>query len=156
MRIVLDTNVLVSALLSPSGPPARILGLVMAGAIACCVDARILAEYDAVLHRPRLSIDAARADDVLEELRRSGLPVASVPLPRPLPDLDDEQFVEVGLAGGARCLVTGNGAHYPDDRCLGLPVLSPAELIEVVRRLSGTGLSRGQPPSRLTPPPGRL
>lgn len=137
MRIVLDTNVLVSALLSPFGPPARILGLVIAGALECCVDARILAEYDDVLHRPRLSIDAARADDVLEELRRSGLPVASVPLLRPLPDLDDERFVEVGLAGGARCLVTGDGAHYPDDHCLGLPVLSPAELLAVVRRLSG-------------------
>ena len=146
MRIVLDTNVLVSALLSPFGPPARILGLVMAGAIDCCVDARILAEYDDVLHRPRLLIAAAKAVDVLEELRRSGLPVASVPLPRPLPDLDDEQFVEVGLAGGARCLVTGNGAHYPDERCLGLPVLSPAELVEVVRRLSRTGNPAGSRP----------
>lgn len=146
MRIVLDTNVLVSALLSPFGPPARILGLVMAGAIDCCVDARIIAEYDAVLHRPRLSIDAAKAGDVLEELRRSGVPVASIPLPRPLPDLDDEQFVEVGLAGGARCLVTGNGAHFPDDRCLGLPVLSPAELVEVVRRLSGARNPAGSRP----------
>ncbi len=146
MRIVLDTNVLVSALLSPFGPSARLLGIVMAGAVDCCVDARILAEYDDVLHRPRLSIAAAKADDVLEELRRSGLPVASVPLPRPLPDPDDEQFVEVGLAGGARCLVTGNGAHFPDDRCLGLPVLSPAELVDVVRRLSGTRSAAGSRP----------
>jgi putative PIN family toxin of toxin-antitoxin system len=136
VRIVLDTNVVVSALLSPFGPPARILGLVMAGAVCCCVDARILAEYDDVMRRPRLSIDPAKADDVLEELRRSGLSVASVPLPRPLPDEDDDQFVEVGLAGGARCLVTGNGAHFPEDRCLGLPVLTPAECVEVVRRLS--------------------
>ena len=111
----------------------------MAGAVECCVDARILAEYDDVLRRPRLSIAAAKADDVLDELRRSGLPVASVPLPLPLPDPDDELFVEIGLAGGARCLVTGNGSHFPDDRCLGLPVLSPAELVEVVRRLSRTG-----------------
>jgi uncharacterized protein len=133
VRIVLDTNVLVSALLSPFGPPARILGLVMTGAVSCCVDARILAEYDDVTHRARLSIDSAKADDVLAELRRSGFSVASVPLPRPLPDQDDDPFVEVGLAGGARCLVTGNGAHFPGDRCLGLPVISPAEFVEVVR-----------------------
>jgi hypothetical protein len=93
------------------------------------------------MHRPRLSIDPAEADDVLEELRRSGLSVASVPLPHPLPDEDDDQFVEVGLAGGARCLVTANGAHYPEDRCLGLPVRSPAQLVEVVRRLRGRALS---------------
>jgi putative PIN family toxin of toxin-antitoxin system len=139
VRIVLDTNVLVSALLSPFGPPARILGLALTGAISCCVDARILAEYDGVTHRPRLSIDPARADDLLEELQRSALSVASVPLPRPLPDADDDQFVEVGLAGGAWCLVTGNSAHFPEDRCLGLPVLSPAELVEIVRRRSDTG-----------------
>ena len=133
MRIVLDTNVLVSALLSPFGPPARVLGLVMTGAVNCCVDARILAEYDHVIHRPRLSIDPAKADEVLEELHQSGLSAASVPLPRPLPHEDDDPFVEVGLAGGARCLVTVNAAHFPDDRCLGLPVISPAEFVAVVR-----------------------
>lgn len=134
MRIVLDTNVLVSALLSPFGPPARILGLVMTGAVSCCVDARILAEYDDVLHRPRLAIDPARASEALDEIRHSGLSVASVPLPRPLPHEDDDQFVEVGLAGGARCLVTGNAVQFPAARCLGLPVLSPTELVDVVRR----------------------
>ena len=146
MRIVLDTNVLVSALLSPFGPPARVLGLVLAGAAECCVDARVFSEYDDVLHRPRLAIDTAKADEVLDDLRRSGLSVASVPLPQSLPDRSDDQFVELGLAGGARCLVTGNGAHFPEDRCLGLPVLSPAQLVEVVRRLGAAGLSGGRSP----------
>ena len=82
---------------------------------------------------------------MLRPASSSGLPVASVPLPRPLPDQDDDQFVEVGLAGGARCLVTGNRAHFPEGRCLGLPVVSPAELVEVVRRLgAAASLSGGR------------
>ena len=142
MRLVVDTNVLVAGLLSPYGPPGRIVNLLCDGLFEPCTDARVLSEYEDVLRRPKFGNDAEVVDALLEAVRRHGLPVASVPLPRGLPDVDDEQFVEVGLAGGARCLVTGNGAHFPDDRCLGLPVLSPAELVEVVGRLSRTGIPR--------------
>jgi predicted nucleic acid-binding protein len=45
MRIVLDTNVHVSGLLSPFGPPAQIVRLVASGTIVLCHDARILAEW---------------------------------------------------------------------------------------------------------------
>ena len=141
MRLVIDTNVLVSGLLSPYGPPGRIVALLCNGTLKPCTDARVVSEYDAVLRRPRFGNDPETVDALLEMVRRHGLPVASVPLPLPLPDRDDDQFVEVGLAGGARCLVTGNRAHYPDDRCLGLPVLSPAELVEVVRRLQAANAS---------------
>jgi len=141
LRLVIDTNVLVSGLLSPYGPPGRIVALLCNGTLELCTDARVVSEYDAVLRRPRFGNDPETVDALLEMVRRHGLPVASVPLPLPLPDRDDEQFVEVGLAGGARCLVTGNRAHYPDDRCLGLPVLSPAELVEVVRRLQAASAS---------------
>jgi predicted nucleic acid-binding protein len=45
MRIVVDTNVLVSGLLSPFGPPGVIVSLTAAGRLSLCYDARILAEY---------------------------------------------------------------------------------------------------------------
>jgi uncharacterized protein len=151
VRIVLDTNVLVSAMLSPFGPPARILSLVLTGDIVPCTDARILAEYDEVLHRPRFSLDPEGLSAVLGQLRRHSLSVAAPPLPARLPDEDDHAFVEVGLAGGAVCLVTGNGAHFPHDRCLGLPVVTPGELLEAWRRARAT---RAAPP--IDPPPRRL
>lgn len=135
MRVVLDTNVVVSGLLTPFGPPARVVGLAVSGALECAFDARILTEYDDVLRRRRLRIDPDEREEFLAHIRRDGVPVAAPPLPAPLPDRSDEAFVEVALAGGARCLVTGNGAHFPSGLCLGLPVLSPAELVEVVRRI---------------------
>jgi putative PIN family toxin of toxin-antitoxin system len=151
MRIVLDTNVLVAGLLKPFGPPAQLVRLVLDGRLECAVDARILAEYDDVVHRPRLNIDPAKLESVLREIRAGGLPVASVPLPAPLPDPTDEAFVEVGLAGGARCLVTGNVVHFPEDRCLGLPVLRPAELVDVLRRVQAPATADG-PPHSIDPP----
>jgi uncharacterized protein len=131
--------------LKPFGAPGRLLRLVLDGRLECAVDARILAEYDDVVHRPRLDIDPAKLEPVLSQLRVGGLPVASVPLSAPLPDPSDETFVEVGLAGGARCLVTGNLGHFPEDRCLGLPVLSPAELVDVLRRVQTPAKADGPP-----------
>ena len=51
MRFVLDTNVLVAALLSPYGAPAAVLQVVLSGSAVVCFDARILSEYREVLRR---------------------------------------------------------------------------------------------------------
>ena len=143
MRLVLDTNVLVAGLLSPFGPPGRIVVLLNDGLLEPCTDARVIAEYEDVLRRPKFGFEPDVIDALIGAIERHGLLVAAPPLPVRLPHDDDDQFVEVGLAAGARCLVTGNGVHFPAERCLGLPVLSPAELIEVVRRLKGVGRSAG-------------
>ncbi len=60
MRIVVDTNVLVSGLLNPYGSPGRILDLVLSGRIQVLYDDRILEEYQDVLARPQLAIDLSR------------------------------------------------------------------------------------------------
>ena len=53
MKVVVDTNVLVSALIQPLGKPAQVLALVRSGALTLLHDERILAEYGEVLRRPR-------------------------------------------------------------------------------------------------------
>jgi putative PIN family toxin of toxin-antitoxin system len=59
MRIVLDTNVIVSALLAKESNPSAILQLVLEGVITLCIDDRILAEYGRVLRRPKFPFSAA-------------------------------------------------------------------------------------------------
>lgn len=133
MRIVLDTNVLVSGLLSPHRPPGEIVRLVSGGLVSLCLDARIVAEYRDVLARPRFGFDQAAVADLLAYVESNGETVASAPLPLRLPDPDDEPFMEAAVASRADCLVAGNLTHFPPEAWSGVAVVSPAELIDLYR-----------------------
>ena len=130
MKVVVDTNVLVSGLLAPYGPAGEIVRMVSAGHLSLCYDARILAEYAEVLLRPKFPFAPHLVDALLAQVREAGVVVASAPLPLPLPDPDDEMFLQVALAGAATCLITGNLRHYPAARRQGLPVATPAEFLQ--------------------------
>lgn len=135
MRIVLDTNVLVSALPSPHGTPARILDLVISGAVVLLFDDRVLAEYRDVLARPKLRIAPAESAFLLDFIETEGVLVSAPPLPLDLPDPDDLPFVEVAVAAAAGALVTGNTRHFAAAaRTISIPILSPAEFIELWHR----------------------
>ncbi len=137
MRIVLDTNVIVSGLLNPHGKPGIILQMVVSRAVTICYDARIIDEYREVLHRPKFTINEAEVDAILEQIEAAGRLVATTPLPQNLPDPDDEPFLEVALGGAAECLVTGNIRHYPEACRQGMKVVSPGEFIELYRASLG-------------------
>jgi len=139
LRVVLDTNVLVSGLLSPFGPPGEIVRLVSSGAVTLCLDARILAEYDEVLARTRFGFDQDAIAALLDYLDFASETVAAEPLAVRLPDEDDEPFLEVALACGADCLVTGNLAHFPESARAGVAVLSPAEFVDRYRSRMASG-----------------
>lgn len=134
MRIVLDTNVLVSALLSPFGPPGELLRLVTARTIRVCHDTRILGEYRQVLLRPAFSFRPDQVESLVDRLEADGVPVTATPLPDPLPDPDDGAFLAVALAGKAHSLVTGNLRHFPERIRQGVRVVSPREFLESYRR----------------------
>ena len=133
MKIVLDTNVLVSGLLNPYGAPGQIVQMVAMGEIALCFDARLLGEYRDVLLRPRFGFSAEHVDALLEQIRVVGVSAATHPLTSPLPDRDDEAFLEVAIAAAAEYLVTGNLRHYPEGLRSGIRVISPAEFVEIRR-----------------------
>ena len=130
MRLVVDTNVLVSGLLSPHGGPGTIVGLIVAGRVRLCADGRILAEYTDVLRRPKFSFPEETISALLELVRSSAELISSAPLPIRLPDPDDEPFLEVALAAMADYLVTGNTNHFPSDLCLGVQVLTPRSFVD--------------------------
>lgn len=129
MRLVVDTNVLVSALLNPGRVPDQCVSAICARGEAVLYDDRIVAEYRAVLCRPKFpSITPARVDALLVALLRHGERLDAVPVSDvALIDVDDRVFVDVALAGGADAIVTGNAKHYPDT--IGVPVLGPAALL---------------------------
>jgi putative PIN family toxin of toxin-antitoxin system len=133
VRIVLDTNVLVSGLLSPFGPPGQIVRMVSSGAVTLCVDARVMAEYEEVLSRRKFGFDPDDLAALLDYIDYRCEVVAASPLVKRLPDPDDEPFLEIALSCRADCLVTGNVAHFPGDARVGALVISPTEFMEAYR-----------------------
>lgn len=124
--LVLDTNVLVSALLSPFGAPGRIWDLVLARDIRLAYDDRILIEYERVLKRAKFGFDKSRVEAMLTVFLYQES-VSSTPWPyHPLPDPDDAIFLEVAQAASAT-LVTGNSRHFPDTLCGEVLVCKPNE-----------------------------
>jgi len=136
MKIVLDTNIVVSGLLQSQGNPAQVLTLVLSGAVEVYHDDRILAEYAEVLARPRFKFDPKRIREVLNKIETDGLAIdASEESNLNLPDPDDVPFLAVALAASADFLVTGNLADYPPDKRRGCAVVSPAAFMEHWRKL---------------------
>lgn len=129
MRVVIDTNVLVSGLLSPYGASGEIVRMAVAGSLDLLYDARIVSEYEEVLSRPKFSFDKAHLDSLIEFITHFGIPVSATPLSRHLPDMDDEPFLEVAISGKAECLITGNAAHYPMKPKRKVQVLTPRQFL---------------------------
>ncbi|MCD7771971.1 MAG: putative toxin-antitoxin system toxin component, PIN family [Oscillospiraceae bacterium] len=118
MFIVLDTNVLVSALWSQGSKPSAIVSATLAGRFRMCYDYRLLEEYRSVLSRPKFNFDKWQIDWLLEELTVSGISVIANPLPDvKFTDESDRKFYEVAKFCNA-ALVTGNIKHYPPDPCI--------------------------------------
>ena len=122
MKIVVDTNVLVAALVHPSGPCGRLLDLVLDGVVEACVDARLIAEYSDVLRRPKFRLSAVDVESVVASFWQSAIPLSVPPLNVILPDPDDLPFLEVAAAGNA-ILVTGNRRHFPKQATSSVVVL---------------------------------
>jgi putative PIN family toxin of toxin-antitoxin system len=134
MKIVLDTNVLVSGLLTPFGPGGEIARMVSAGKLILQFDSRILSEYRDVLYRPKFQFSKDHIDSLLDYIKKIGQLVPAIPLKHSLPDPDDEPFLEIAIAGSAECLITGNKSHYPPRFREGVKILSPSEFIDFYRK----------------------
>jgi predicted nucleic acid-binding protein len=129
MIVVVDTNVLVSGLLSAHGAPARVLDLLTTGDLQAAHDDRIAAEYRQVLARSRFGFQPKAVAQLLDYLFAEGLPLVARPLPAALPDLADQPFWEAAVEAAAP-LITGNLKHFPAEVCTGIEVLTPAAFIE--------------------------
>ena len=130
MRVVLDTNVVVSGLLSAYGPPARIVDLVVTGDLVLLFDDRLLSEYEEVLRRSRFGFDAVDVDALLNVIFHEGEAVVPQPLDLQLPDPDDQPFAEVAIVSKAEALITGNIRHFrPLQTSHGVKIYSPSAFL---------------------------
>lgn len=129
MRWLLDTNVVVSALLKPLSVPARLLDLALSGHIEVVVSNELLAENREVLLRPKFRFSEGDVDAVLELMRSRAISVVPVPQPVTTPDPKDQFVIDLAATSGA-VVVTDNTRHFE-----GFPrVVTPAEALSLLRR----------------------
>lgn len=131
IRVVLDTNIIVSALLQPLGPPAQVFLLALGDIVQMCVSGGIFAEYEEVIRRPRLRRTEETILSALETIRTKAQWVRPSEPVRACSDPDDDVFLECSQASGAAYLVTGNVRDFPL-RWVGTEVVTPRHFLEIV------------------------
>ena len=129
MRVVLDTNVLISSFLTSAGNPSRILRLILQGDLEIAINEQILAEYTEVASRPIFRLDREKVRIVLDYLRSAAIHAPSLPVVPSLPDHGDEPFLEAVLSTKSDFLITGNKKRYPARLFKNVTVVTPAEFL---------------------------
>ena len=134
MKVVLDTNVLVSATLS-EGPPYQILELAEDGTITSVTSPGIIEETRDVLTRDRLPFTNGQVDDFVEKV----LSVSRVVAPETdlqviEDDPDDDKIVECAVAADADYIISGDSHLLSLEEYDGIPVLSPADFLDQIDR----------------------
>ncbi len=123
-RVVLDTNVLVSALWKRPSHPASILDLVALRQLQPVYSAEILLEYKSVLLRPGFKFSQYDVINLIDMISKEGLSLLGLPSSMPFIDKSERKFFDIAKSANAN-LITGNKKHYPNEPF----ILSPAEFI---------------------------
>src|SRR6266581_1990060 len=138
-RVVLDTNVLISAVLSPLGKPFACLSWVLDNA-TLIVSRELLDEVATRLARPKFSkyVDESRRRAFVADLALSAVQVELSGMVRVCRDPDDDKLLEIAVVGRADCLVTGDRdllILHPFQR---IPILTPAGFLATLSLQTGT------------------
>ena len=130
---VIDTNVLIAALLSKKSDSATVLVLhsILSGKIIPLYHKEIIEEYNEVLHRPKFNLNDKTIKIVLDSIIQNGVEVIPTPTGEILPDIDDSIFYEVAMEkqGDNAYLVTGNQKHYPVKKF----IVTPTQMMEIIK-----------------------
>ena len=126
--VVIDTNILVSALWSNDGNPFKIVEMIFTNEITPCLNSDILDEYSEVLHRKKLGFPAGKVKDLLGEITKNGIFLSSDKSTIKFVDESDRKFFDLAKSNNA-VLITGNIKHYPLEQF----VLNPHDYLLLCR-----------------------
>ncbi len=128
---VIDTNVLVSAILKWDSIPGRVLEHAFTGDIIPLLNEQVLKEYIEVLGRPKFHFDQEKINVVVDGLIRRGIFVDAEPVDVNLPDRNDVIFYEIVMEKRKyeeAFLVTGNTRHFPSEPY----IVTPREMLTIL------------------------
>ena len=131
---VIDTNVIVSALLSRNHDSAtvKVLDYLYDRVIVPVYNNEIIEEYETVLRRPKFNFSEETVYAVIEAIMEGGIDSRRIGSNEHLPDPKDVVFYEVALANEDSFLVTGNTKHFPKKPF----VVTPAEMLQIIQEMN--------------------
>ena len=138
MRVVLDTNTLVSGVISPGGPPCRLIDGARAQVFELCSSATLLAELLDVLAREKFTARLTQAgltpQIIVGELRRIAYMAAPQNVPRVVKDdADDDHVLACAVAGQADLIVSGDKhLHSLGGQYNGIPIVTAAQAVQQI------------------------
>ena len=136
LKVVLDTNVLVSALLKPASTPELVVSLILQKQVIFCVSGPIFTEYEEVLRREKFkSLDLEKVESFLSRLKDKAWWVAPrIHLNIIETDQEDNRFLECAQEAKADFLITGNTKHFPFRKFRKTMIVSPAEFMAMIAK----------------------
>ena len=141
MKVVLDTNVVISALLHPARSCGQILNQILDGHIVWLITLPVLSEYKEVCLRPELSISDVHREWLLEAW--ANLPLLSTPPYNcssvKCSDIEDQKFLDAAIYYQASLLITGNIKHYPKKNVMGVRIIKANKWKESFRIIDAEG-----------------
>ena len=132
MRVVLDTNVLIAALITKGTPPDRLYQAWLRGEIELITSVAQIAELAAVLARPRLQkyLDADEAAAIIENIDTRAVILDDLPSVDLSPDPKDNPILAAAIAGNADLIVSGDKTHLLElGAAVGIPIVSAREAL---------------------------
>jgi len=131
-KVVLDTNIIISAAISDKGNPFAIINLVSEGKLTMYFNAAILDEYADVLSRDKFNLSVTKQKAVIDKIKEIGRIIVPNVSTIPLPDESDRKFYDTAKVANAY-LITGNTKHYPEEP----HILTPAQFAAVTYAENG-------------------
>ena len=129
-RVVIDTNVIISAALNNTGNPSEILSLISERKIQMYCNAQILAEYATVLSRGKFKFSLEKQQRFLSRIQQVSILIDPILSNIPFLDESDRVFFDTAVISDS-ILVTGNLKHYPKESF----ILSPLQYITMYNQV---------------------
>ena len=130
---IIDTNVIISAMLNPDSIPGMVLKYTLAGVIVPYINKEIFKEYSEVIYRDKFGFDRKDIELVLNQLQEKAIDAERTQTNAFFTDKKDIVFYEVTLTARTKTnayLITGNIKHFPKETF----IVTPKEMIDIISK----------------------